>query len=457
MFSHSIDLKTLVTPVWWLKREALLFALLVSGALTGLVFFSSKYWENIQLLSILAGITFLIPVLSLLIWRWRYLTSGKGYRVAIAFEGIEISADNMAGAQRELDALAHDVGLVINVKWIPAELISSNSKSLEFQRKFKLYLCTLVNVSKKLSGDRDIEINLSVNTKFTRSLKADLIKSMESPVKGLAQSHQPATSYLEQRQYIAKSVYEIVLLIVSTRLINDESYINALKVLQTLEKCVRKRGLNDTDRPLPTIRRMVVDLALYCTNYDIGCGVNEGRFRRASELLEHIVRRYGEQFEDVYIRAARQAFVSGDIETAIQYSERLLRSADTQMQSFGKLNLAALNLLSGNFIESNKYYIEFFKTELRNKLDWNDLIRFADLCRRNGQQHAVYLQYLYRSVVNGVDVPVAIEVDYQHWITSHADTESLKWLPRKYGNKVKNNKSNSYPIGLLHIMPSKIP
>ncbi|GMV24298.1 MAG: hypothetical protein AMXMBFR58_03290 [Phycisphaerae bacterium] len=356
---------------------------------------------------------------------WRH---GRGERVGIIFEGLHVPHEDIRITEKEFEALAADdpSGKQIRLKIVPKELLHSDTAKKNFIEKHTLSAIASIVISRRDSNAQSVNFAMSLDTE--REVDSILMASASQPLGPMLIAAAVKTDDFSGLKKRAASLYEILLLILATKAINDYEYQRACFFLRCLDDRLAVRHLDKTRQPRLAVRDMYVRLCIRQLKTKPSDLRDPEDARQAATELEKIIPHFGQDQPQCLVTYARLLYMADKVAEAKEVSQRIASLPHHELRRFGKMNLAFFALLDQDYNTAAKLYQELVASGEIYRFDLHDLVAFADACSLRGVQCGVFMRRFYGSLLKDHEASATEEIDCLRWISGDRRREVLRPL-----------------------------
>lgn len=359
-------------------------------------------------------------------WYWR---SGRGEKIGIVFFGLRVPLDELRITENVFSRLVEQRKLQrpITLRLFPDSLTVTQVDVERLCRKYSLSQVVRVNVSAKLSGAGE-DVGYSFHSSLSEGIDSALWASASQSL-ALILGRPEGVSRHDILRRRAERLYEIVLFILSTQLINDMCPEEAVELLEALDESLSVDFPDCRKQPRLAVRWMAKNCRL------------QPLLRRASETpppgyardnwLSAILKTanlYGSEYPETLVVASRALFLTGRTGDAIATLNQLMKGNSDPLYYYGVIGKAAVSLLTSDYTNAHKYYKQFVEEAPLSSFNWQDLVDFADYVANSGYENAVFMQVLYRKYIPGAEILAELEVQLMRWFQDNKSRERLRQI-----------------------------
>jgi hypothetical protein len=414
----------------WLRKSGALWAILI-GLLVSVLLLQLDVLPFGQTTTgtWLRGI-FLISVLvsSFLCWlalTQYYLRGGKGRKIGLAYDSHAISIDDWNRTQSTLKYLFKNgkIGEHISLKFIPVESVSTDQKATLFLKRYNFSILLTVRQVKQIDTHKK-KINESFKYHINIATQAQQEQFIKTILKnGLAiwGKRNLGDNLLEILEGHAKNLHDLLLLFVASQCYLLEEYEDSSVILEHLDGQL-SRIFTVNEEPRTIIRYLDMNSILATTNFNIDQIPTPNELSAIEEKANRALV-YFDEFPSVPVAIARIRFFNGDIDGALEITNRALAKIEELSEKVVPgivlarifLNKAFLAYIKMQWKTSYDYYLRCLSVKESEKLGWEQLVSFIDYVAEYQYEGIAVLQILYRRIAN-ITPPNDLSIKATQWI-----------------------------------------
>lgn len=370
-------------------------------------------------------------VTSTLCWwlaRGVYWRTGRGRKIAVAYEGHRVPPADWSRTLEELARLVEDAKLdhAISLRQIPRRLVDTDEKSRRARRRYGFSMVLRIEVSpssEKEASSQAGHFQVCLTSEFARGIEKQALAQVAQLHAELL-SQPPPKDLLGVLRYRAKTIFEPIVLWLGVVEFLEGNHDTASRFFSSLDGRLRAR-CKEHEKPRVSIRKLD-SLALFKPSWFPGATPpGPDGLRAATLAARKNVRRYGAQFPAVRLALARDLFYENELEEALKYTTEALEfPLAPEPKRIAVLHVAVLNLLLDRFENAAEAFEELKDSGELPFFDWKDLMGFADFAYELGHNNGVFLQALYRRFAAKVDG--SLESRALTWLQEDASRNRLR-------------------------------
>ena len=359
-----------------------------------------------------------------LLFRLAYLRTGSGIKIAIAYDGHRVPMDDWIRTRRHFSDLLQQgqISQEVSIRLVDPALANSDSRVDHLYKKYKFRAVVLASVSLKAADPS----KPSTSLKFTAKHGAGGHEFHEATVRHLnaiALSRPPVVDVHDLIKRNAETLFESLLMLVGACALADNRLAEASGLLTALDTHIAAR-FKKSEFPRNAIRWWDCSARMRRGNFENTAIPSPDEIADALRYGAAAVERYLDEFPAVGNVQARHLFFAGQLDEALQLTERVIAlPMKPSERARANLNHAVLSLFKSNYRNCYESFQRLFNDDL-GMLPWEDLVNFADTAREMGQPGAVYLCGLYRMVTKK-QVPPELAVAVKAWLDEDASRKDL--------------------------------
>lgn len=419
-------IRQLARPGVWLERAAGYLFTFATGGLGGTLALAADY----KLWGAATGLTVGLTAghATWRIARYCYLRSGRKHKIGICFDTYRVSSSDWNRTRLELETMfrQQQTRRHVSLRHIPMELIADESAEKRLRRKFGFRATFRVSVSPNAEGKGEvIQVKINANTKKT--IGDELTRRTVEDIARILQPPRKASSLADLLKYRAGTFFESILLILSVTEFADRQFDDAEAYLGALDVRLADR-FRERQPPRREVRWLYSGCMLLPSSYPPDEVPAAEDLLQITEKSQKAVELFAGEFSGVLPMHARNLFFLRKVDEALVVSKRALEIAHEDHDRVNcLLNLTVLHVCLANWNEASSTLSQLIENKDYKKIDFQPLIRFADVARELGESHAIYLSVLYRQIAGDV-IADAMREEFDNWVTADASRDRLRVL-----------------------------
>jgi uncharacterized protein HemY len=286
-----------------------------------------------------------------------------------------------------------------------------------------------IGVAKPKTRQEKEHVHYSVGVMHQQALDRTIMESAVHPLLGIAALSRDTRSEFKAAEFRAANLFDVLLFILGTLAVGNREYDSAIGFFDQLDRRLESRQSNPSAQPRYAVRAAVYRSVMVPMMRGASKWTDNEELNQATSTALGLVPRYGAQFPGLKITIARHLVLLGQYQEALQMcNDPLQEGTDTQVRMFNDLAIGAVRLLTGDYLSAVRPLESFLKSPSLEHVNWVDLADFADTVRAKGNANAIYLQTLYRRIMNGGVAPLEMEEAVSRWFEEAPERTSLRKL-----------------------------
>ncbi|MGD1916990.1 MAG: hypothetical protein ACFCBV_12505 [Phycisphaerales bacterium] len=266
-------------------------------------------------------------------------------------------------------------------------------------------------------SDKPTVEKLHLNYKLTSQVPVDFLVETVRHANALFSNREPTQTIKELFSQRAHRLFDAVLLIVAALEFNhNDTNSESIELLSFLDSRLAEK-FDKADYPRVPVRVLWMTAIVQPSRYRAGETTGPDHLALAIERCDLAIQLFDLETSEPRLLQARNYFYANNLTSAVHVlsplDDRKLPLTDRTMLL---LDLFVLSLLQGKWKPAVKYLQRLRREGKAHRLDWPDLITFADDAVAMGFEHAVYMQVLYRKIAS-VEVSADLHGALNQWLS----------------------------------------
>jgi hypothetical protein len=399
-----------------------------------------------------------LPILGLVIWlasTQLYLRTGRGTKVGLGYDGPKVNLSDWRETRLILKDLfaSGQIKSRVSLRFVPLRATQVEARGQRYMKRYSFTILLILEDSGESKAQKAFHrISLRISTK--KEAQPFLKTSLQNTLAILAaRSQHRVTCLRDLHRLQARTLHDLLLLFVATHCFAWKNYEDASAILRKVDASLSHEFPIDKP-PRANIRE-----------FDMLCCVTPLFFPMTEMPERHILEQrvvfaeqamcYFAEFAGVYTGLARARVLLGDIQAAVDLTDRAREvvkglqgrqiPVSRQVLSTIHLNSGFLSFVQQHWHKAHESYVAMSSLEEHALEDWGALVRFIDYVRALECFDGIpFLQVFYRRLAKQ-KVSEALLSEAMSWLLEDGSHEKLRGLLDRVSRREGRQKGRKPP------------